>query len=218
MSTGAGTQPRGPRGRRAGESGTRSDILSAARVSFAEKGFRGTTIRGIAGQAGVDPALVHHFFGSKDDLFLAALEMPIDPRVVLATAAAGGTDQIGERMLRIFLSVWDEPTTRLPLVALVRAGLSGEPGRTLLETALNRLIFGAVARALDVDEQERRTGLVASQMLGLIATRYLLELEPVASMSSDEVVAWLAPTIQRYLTGPLPEGALPGGGADTEGS
>lgn len=195
---------RAPRGRRAGHSETREQILAAAREAFAEAGFRGATIRGIAATAGVDPALVHHFFGSKDDLFLAALQMPVDPREVLAAATSGPPEEIGERLLGAFLSVWDDPTARLPLVALVRAGISGEPGRTLLETALNRLIFGAVARALDVDRVEERTALVASQMLGLIGARYLLELEPMASMSREQVIAWVAPTVQRYLTGPLP--------------
>src|ERR687890_2439282 len=97
------------RGRRPGAPDTRATILDAARTAFAQKGFAGTTIRAVATAAGVDAALVHHYFGTKDDLFLAALELPVDPRVALAPAIAAGPDGAGERMLRVFLSVWDDP-------------------------------------------------------------------------------------------------------------
>ena len=194
----------GTRGRRAGGGDTRGAILRAARSSFAEAGYAGTSIRAVASSAGVDSALVHHYFGTKDDLFLAALEMPVDPRVVLAGVAEGDLDGVGERVLQAFLGVWEDPQARLPLLALVRSGLSGEPGRTIVETALKRLVFGTLGRVLDVDEPERRMSLVASQMVGLIIARYVLMLEPLASMTPEEVTAWVAPTVQRYLTGPLP--------------
>ena len=194
----------GTRGRRAGGADTRGAILRAARTSFAESGYAGTSIRAVASSAGVDSALVHHYFGTKDDLFLAALEMPVDPRVVLAGVAEGDLDGVAERLLRAFLGVWEDPQARLPLLALVRSGLAGEPGRTIVETALKRLVFGTLGQVLDIDEPERRMSLVASQMVGLIVARYLLLLEPLASMTPDEVTAWVAPTIQRYLTGPLP--------------
>lgn len=196
---------RGPaRGRRAGTADTRGEILAAARASFAEAGFAGTSIRAVAASAGVDPALVHHYFGSKDDLFLAALALPVDPRVVVGGVFEGDPSTLGARLLGAFFGVWEDPDARLPMVALVRSGLAGEPGRTLLETALRRLVFGYLTEVLDVDEPERRISLVASQMVGLIATRYLLRLEPIASMPTEEVVAWLAPTVQRYLTAEHP--------------
>ncbi len=194
----------GTRGRRAGGADTRGAILRAARTSFAESGYAGTSIRAVASSAGVDSALVHHYFGTKDDLFLAALEMPVDPRVVLAGVAEGDLDGVAERLLRAFLGVWEDPQARLPLLALVRSGLAGAPGRTIVETAQKRLVFGTHGQVLDIDEPERRMSLVASQMVGLIVARYLLLLEPLASMTPDEVTAWVAPTIQRYLTGPLP--------------
>lgn len=194
----------GPRGPRGVGSDTRADILTAARMSFADKGFAGTTIRAVAAAAGVDPALVHHYFGTKDDLFLAALELPVDPRTVMAGVVDGDPATLGPRLLRAFLGVWDDPETRLPLVALLRAGLAGEPGRTILETALQRIVFAFLAGAVPLDDAERRTSLVASQVLGLIAARYLLRLEPIASMPAEEVVAWLGPTVQRYLTAPTP--------------
>lgn len=193
-----------PRGRRPGGPDTRGQILDAARESFARKGFNGTTIRGVATAAGVDPALVHHYFGSKDDLFLAALEIPVDPRAVVPAVLAEGLDGAAERLLRLFLSVWDDPETRLPLVALVRSSLGDEGPGNLLREAMLRIVFTPLREVLPPDEGERRAQLVATQMIGLIVGRYLLRLEPLASMTGEEVVAWVAPTVQRYLDGPLP--------------
>ncbi|MGH3372666.1 MAG: TetR family transcriptional regulator [Nocardioidaceae bacterium] len=198
------------RGRRAGGEDTRGAILAAARASFAEAGYAGTTIRQVAASAGVDPALVHHYFGTKDDLFLAALELPIDPRAVVAGVLEGDPATLGHRLLGAFFGVWEDPANRLPMVALVRSGLTGEPGRSVLEVALRRLVFGFISQALELEDAERRISLVASQMVGLIATRYILRLEPIASMPVDDLVAWLGPTVQRYLTGPLPLTGVPG--------
>lgn len=192
------------RGRRAGGGDTRGEILAAARSSFAEAGYGGTSVRGVAAAAGVDPALVHHYFGTKDDLFLAALEFPVDPRVVLASVAEGDRETLGVRLVARVLSVWDDPQARLPLLALVRSGIAGEPGRALVESALSRLVFGALGQFLQLDDADRRIGLVASQMVGLVITRYVLRLEPLASMPAEEVAAWLGPTLQRYLTAETP--------------
>ena len=192
------------RGRRPGGQDTRVQILDAARESFAHQGFVRTTIRGIAGQVGVDPALVHHYFGTKDNLFVAALEIGVDPREVLPRVLGQGLDGAGHRLLVTVLSVWDDPETRLPMLALVRAGMASETGHALLHEALSRLIFAPLAAVLDGVDAQRRTGLVASQMLGLIVGRYVLRLEPLASMSVDEIAAWVGPTIQRYLDGPVP--------------
>ncbi|NUR08397.1 MAG: TetR/AcrR family transcriptional regulator [Nocardioidaceae bacterium] len=193
------------RGRRPGGPDTKGEILRAARESFAHKGFSGTTIRGVAAGAGVDPALVHHYFGSKDDLFLAALEIPIDPRAVVPEVFADGVAGAGERLVRLFLSVWDDPVTRLPLVALVRTSLVSEAPETLLGQGMLRMVLAPLRGRLPADEADRRVQLVISQMSGLVVTRYLLGLEPLASMPADEVVAWVAPTVQRYLDGPLPD-------------
>ncbi len=194
-----------PRGRRPGGPDTRGQILDAARESFAQKGFSGTTIRAVAAGAGVDPALVHHYFGSKDDLFLAALQMPIDPRLIVPTVFADGADGAAERLLRLFLSVWDDPEKRLPLVALVRGSIGDESPLNPLRDAIFRLIFSALREVLPAEDADRRTTLAASQMLGLIIARYVLVLEPLASMPQDELVAWVAPTLQRYFTGDISE-------------
>jgi AcrR family transcriptional regulator len=191
-----------PRGRRPGVPGTRAAILAAARASFAARGFRGTTIRSVAASAGCDPALVHHYFGTKDDLFLAALEIPVDPRRVLASVAAGGVDGAGERLMRVYLAVWDEESTRLPLLAIARGAF--EPsGQRLLKDGFLRMVLGPLGTALGVDEPERRMVLVGSQLVGLVMLRYVLAVEPLSSMPADEVVASYAPTLQRYLSHPL---------------
>ena len=192
-----------PRGRRPGGPDTRAAILSAARELFAASGFGGTTIRAIAAAAGVDPALVHHYFGTKDDLFVAALELPVDPRKVLAPVIAEGPDGAAERMLRVFLSVWDDPELRLPLLGLAR-GMLDPAGTKLMKDGFLPVIIGPIGAALGIAEPEKRMPLVASQIFGLVVLRYLMEVEPLASMPADDVVAIYAPTIQRYLTGDLP--------------
>jgi AcrR family transcriptional regulator len=199
--SGAGT---GQRGRRPGAPDTRGQILEAARESFAAKGFRSTTIRAVAADAGVDAALVHHYFGTKDDLFVASLEIPIDPRSAIAEVFAAGLAGAGERLLATVLAVWDQPEGRRPLVALVRSSL-GDPESTLLQEGLVRVVFTALQDQLGEDA-EVRAGLVATQMLGLIVARYVVGLEPIASMPRDRVVALVGPTLQRYLVGPVPPG------------
>jgi AcrR family transcriptional regulator len=194
---------RASRGRRPGAPDTRAEVLAAARTSFAEKGFRATTIRAVAASAGVDPALVHHYFGTKDDLFLAALEMPVDPREVLAPVVALGPVGAGERLLRTFLSVWDDPEIQVRLLAVVRSVLS-EDGATLLKEGFIPVVVGPVLAQLVADRPDVRVPLVASQVVGLIVTRYLIALPPMAEMPAEDVVARIGPVIQHYLTGDLP--------------
>lgn len=191
------------RGRRPGAPDTRAEVLAAARTSFAEKGFRGTTIRAIASAAGVDPALVHHYFGTKDDLFVAALQIPIDPREVLAPVVAAGPDGVGERLLRTFLSVWDDPELQPGLVALARS-LVSDDSASLVRDGFIPVVIGPVLASLVPDRPEVRIPLVASQIIGLIVARYVVALPALALMPSEDVVARVGPTLQRYLTGDLP--------------
>jgi AcrR family transcriptional regulator len=191
------------RGRRPGAPDTRAEILASARGLFAARGFGSTSMRAIAAEAGVDPALVHHYFRSKHDLFVAALELPVDPRVALAPVLEGGLDGAGERLLRVFVSVWDDEHARLSLLGLVR-GVFDPAGRQLLRDGLLGVVLGPLGPALGLDEPQRRLALVASQMIGLVMLRYVLEVEPLASMDTDQLVASYAPTLQRYLADPLP--------------
>jgi AcrR family transcriptional regulator len=191
-----------PRGRRPGSPDTRAAILAEARALFAAQGYAGTSVRAIATAAGVDAALVHHYFGTKEKLFLAALRVPLDPREVLAPVAAGGLDGAGERLVRTFLTVWDDEATRLPLLAMVR-GILEPGGERLVRDGFLRLVLGPVGAALGVDEPERRMALVASQLFGLVMARYVVGLEPLASAPAASLVATYGPTLQRYLEEPL---------------
>ena len=192
-----------PRGRRRGSPDTRSAILVAARSSFAKHGFAGTTIRGVAGSAGVDAALVHHYFGTKDELFLAALELPVDPRKLIGPAVAGPVEQAAERFLDVFLTVWDDPDIRPSLLAVAR-GIMDPAANRLLSEGVLPVVIEPIGVALGIDRPSERMPLVASQVIGLILMRYVLVVEPLASMPRDRVIATYAPTIQRYLTGDLP--------------
>jgi AcrR family transcriptional regulator len=191
------------RGRRPGAPDTRAAILAAARELFAANGYAGTSVRAVAAAAGVDGALVHHYFGTKDDLFIASLELRVDPRMAVLPVIEGGVDGAGERLMRLFVSVWDDEETRLPLLALVR-GILDPGGQQLVRDGFMRMVLGPVAAGLDLDQPERRMPLVASQLVGLILLRYVLAVEPLASTPGEELVAIYAPTLQRYLAGPLP--------------
>lgn len=192
----------GRRGRRPGKADTRGEILDAARQLFAERGYAGASVRAIAGAAGVDPALVHHYFGTKERLFLASVELPVDPREVLAPAIALGPDGMGERLVRAFVTAWDDPDTGPQLVAFA-ISLMDPSGRELVAHGILPVLILPLGKAIGITEPDRRMTLVASQILGLILVRYVLALEPVASMSADQVVAIYGPTVQRYLTGDL---------------
>ncbi len=192
-----------PRGRRPGAPDTRAAIVEAARPLFASLGLSGTSMRKVAAEAGVDPALVHHYFSSKDDLFLAALAVPFDPRALLAAVAEGDPDGAGERLVTTLLSIWDVEANRLPLLAIARGVL--EPGgQRLLKDGFLDVVVVPVVRGLGVDQPERRAALVASQVIGLVLARYVLQLEPVASADATTLVPTYGPVFQHYLTGGLP--------------
>jgi AcrR family transcriptional regulator len=191
------------RGRRPAGEDRRGDILAAAREEFARRGFDGTTLRGIARAAGVDPRLVHHYFDGKDAVFTAAFEIPVRPQDVLEPVLGPGPDGIGERLVRMFLSVWDTPVGRQRIVALLSASVTSEAGARMLREFLAREVFGRVAARLGRDDPELRASLAVSQMMGLVVARYVVVVEPLASAEPEELVELIAPTLQAYLTGPL---------------
>lgn len=193
-------------GRRKGSPDTREAILAAARTAFAERGFDGASIRIIATSAGVDPALVHHYFGTKDKLFRTCVGAPIDPRELVGQITNGGLDGIGDRIVRTFLSVWDHPVSGPALAALVRSGVQHDWSARMLREFITTQILRRATSELGVEpaQAQVRAGLVATQVGGLIMARYLLKIEPLASASADEVVAALGPNVQRFVTGPLP--------------
>ena len=194
-------------GRRPGNPDTREAILTAARTTFAERGFDAASIRTIATAAGVDPALVHHYFGTKEELFRATVSIPIDPAELLPRVLAGGREEVGERLVRTFLTVWDSPVGTAA-VALLRSAVSNQWTARLLREFLVTQILRRVLDQLDLDPAEvpLRGALVATQIAGLAMMRYVIHLEPVASAAPETLVATIGPTVQRYLTGDLPGG------------
>lgn len=194
-------RPARPRGRRRTGEDTRGALIAAARDAFAEHGYEGATVRGIAGRAGVDPAMVNHWFGGKEALFTAALDIPFDPAQVLPELLDGDPGRIGERVVRRFVGLWDA-TGGAPLAALVRSVAGHEAAARMLREFVTRVLLVRLA-AVAPDRPELRATLVGSQLIGLGMARYVVRIEPLASAPVDEVVAAVAPTVQRYLTGPL---------------
>lgn len=192
-------------GRAPGSPPNREAILQAARAYFEQHGYDGATIRGIAGKAGVDPALVHHYFGSKDQLMVAAMKLPLNPRDVVAELIAGDVDTVGERMLRRVLAVWgDEWGKGGPFIGLIRSAVTREDAARMMREFFTREIIGRVVESLDVSQPRLRVALVASQLMGLAMVRYILRFEPIASADPETLIACYAPTVQRFMTGPLP--------------
>jgi AcrR family transcriptional regulator len=194
------TAPAKRPGRRPGSADTRGEILDAARAEFASRGFEKATIRGIARAADVDAALIHHYFGSKERVFLAALEFPVDPAVVVELAA-GDLSSIGERLARYVVTLWDVPEVRERLLAVVRSVASNEEMAGLVRGfARPRLVVPLAARIGGADA-EARVEMALAQIIGLAMARYVIRVEPVASLSAEDIVGLLGPALQRLLGG-----------------
>lgn len=191
-------------GRRPGNQDTKQSILDAARAVFAERGFDKASIRAIATEAKVDPALVHHYFGTKEKLFLASMNAPINPAELIPKALEGPPDQAGERLVRLVLSVWDSPAGAAA-IAMFRSALTNEwTARLLREFVITQILRKAVAElTMDPAEAPIRSALLATQIAGLVTIRYVLKIEPVASAPAESLVKAMAPNVQRFLTDPL---------------
>jgi AcrR family transcriptional regulator len=188
-------------GRRPGTSGASQQILTAARTAFAAHGYEGAGLRAIARDAGVDPALIHHYYGSKQGLFGAATELPFAVGDEIVERLAANRDQVGEGMVRLFLSTWDDLQRRPILLALLRSAATDEIAAAMLRERFGEMILPVVERS-GLDHAELRTALCGSQMLGLGLARYVLALGPLAEADADTVALAVGPTIQRYLTDP----------------
>jgi len=197
--------PQRRRGRpRGGESGSRERILAVAVEEFGERGYDATTIRGIAARAGVDSALVHHYFGTKADLFAEAVDAPMRPDVDIPALLAGPRDELGARIARYVFEAWEKPDVRKRGVVLLRAGIGNRLATPLLAAFLSRELLGRIAADLDHPDAELRASLVASQIAGMLLARHVLKLPAAAAASVDDLVAWVGPNLQHYLTGDRP--------------
>jgi AcrR family transcriptional regulator len=191
-------------GRRRGSPDTKESILDAARRLFADKGFDATTVRAIAADAGVDPAMIHHFFGTKEELFRATLQFPIDPVTQIPAIVAGGAGEVGHRLVRVFVQIWDSPTGAVG-ASLIRSAMSNDWTLRLMREFLTTQIMRRVVQEIQIDPAEAplRVSLVASQLAGLAMMRYIIKLEPLASLPPEQVVALVGPNVQHYVTGLL---------------
>lgn len=190
-------------GRRPGDPDTRREILDAARKAFSENGYSATSLRAVAAGAGVDVALVSYYFGRKERLFTAAMELPVSPGEVIERAFADGVEGAGPRLVDLFLGVWEDPASGPAMQALFRGAAGREESRRALSEFATKEIIQRYAGHLTADEPLRRASLAATQVVGMAILRYVIRAGPVVSLRREDIVADLGRTVQHYLTGPL---------------
>lgn len=193
------------RGRPAGSSNTRQRILTSARELFARNGISNTSIRAVAAAAGVDSALVHHYFGTKEQLFAAAVQIPIDPMDVIGPLREVPVEELGYKLPLMLLPLWDSEIGA-SFIATLRSILAGAEVN-LFRTFIQDIIAVEVGTRVDNPPGSGivRIQFVASQLVGVIMARYILKLEPFASLPAQQIADTIAPNLQRYLTGDLPD-------------
>jgi AcrR family transcriptional regulator len=196
-------QPARRPGRRPGVSATRDEILSSARALFAADGYEATSIRAVARGANVDPGLVLHYFRDKEHLIGAAMDVPLDPEDAVARIVPGPRTAVGRRLVAYFLSIWEDPVQREPLMGMLRGATTSPQVASLLREVLVERVLGPVGAQLGQEDGALRMALCSSQLIGLGVARYILLLEPVASLSTEDTVRLVGPTLQRYMTGKL---------------
>ena len=192
------------RGRRPlGSPDARQAVLDAARELFAELGFERTTMRAVAARAGVDAALIYHYFGDKDGLLFAALQPPVDAATVF-TGVADAAERAGEELVRRLIRLWeDRPEVREQMAAILRTGLSHDHAGRLLRDILSSFILAALGDVLADDRRELRAALIGSHIGGLMLARYILKVPGAAAASPEDLVQAVGPVVQHYLTGTI---------------
>lgn len=190
-------------GRRPGTTRTREAILEAARRQFGSVGYDRSSLRAIAAEAGVDQALIVHFFGSKMGLFLEVVDLPVDPEAAVSTVVKGPRKEIGVRAATFVIGVLENEDARATVTGLIRTATSEPEAARLVRDRLTHELWGPLARELEAEDAELRVSLVGSQIVGLILARYIVKVEPLASLPPERVVSLIAPTLQRYLVGPV---------------
>lgn len=187
------------RGPRSGDTDTRQEILDAARAGFAELGYDRTTVRSVAAAAGVDPALIYHYFRTKHGLFSASMAMPVGLEDALPDALGEDPSKAGERVARLFFRVWEDPEPRAALLGQLRHSfVTGEAPP--IAGFITQVVLGRVTEKMTGEDRELRAELVASHLLGVALLRYIVRLEPIASVDPETLVAMIGPRIQTYLS------------------
>lgn len=188
-------------GRRSGSPDTRGEILAAAREVFSEVGYDRATIRAIANKAGVDPALIYHYFAAKDDLFAASIDIPIPPTETVRALFSESGHEIGRRLAELFFLVWEQEMARRSLLGILRSAMGGEDrAAAAFREFLTSAVLEQVAPMIPSEDSRLRSLLMASQLVGVAITRYVMRLEPIASASIEEIVDLVAPRIQSYVS------------------
>jgi len=200
------------RGRRQGEPVSRHAVLSAAKQRFAIGGYEKTTLRAIAKDAHVDPSMVLYLFGSKEELFRESLRLILDPEVLVAAMTGADDDDpdIGTRMVRMYLRIWETPDTAASMRSMLQSATSNTDANDAFRGFMQNYVLTAVSGVLGGGEQARmRAMLAASSLVGTAMLRYIIQVPPLATLSADEVVTLIAPTVTRYLTADAEELGLP---------
>lgn len=190
-------------GRRPGPSTTRDELLAAASVAFSALGYEGTSVRKVAADAKVDPALIRRLFGSKEQLFTQVAATAIDPDLMVSSVVEGPPEEIGDRLAEYFLSRLGTVEQPGPVLGLVRSAVSSPHAAALLRTFLSDQVLSRIATAAGADAPALRAALAASQLVGIAVTRYAVQFAPLVNLDVDEVAELIGPTLQRYLTKPL---------------
>lgn len=182
---------------------TREKILAVAREEFSERGYEKTSVRGIAKAAGVDSALVHHYFGTKEQMFGAAVEDAVGPVLNASDLLADvPLEETGERFARFVFGVWEDPTTRTPLLAVLRSAVTNETAAAVFRRLIASQLLRRVAARVDLPDAELRAELAAAQLVGCALLRYVIKVEPLASADVEQLIARVAPVVQGHLTAP----------------
>lgn len=189
-------------GRPRGKTDTRDVILSVARRLFADTGYDKTSVRDVAAAAGVDPAMIRHYFGSKAELFRATMGWPFEPADIAARITGGKRDQIGERLTRVFFEAWEHPDSRAPLLAILRGAATHDESATLVRQFIQGQVYSNMAARLGEPDAELRIDLAMSQLLGIAYLRHILRVEPLASTPVDELINRVAPVISSHFMCP----------------
>jgi AcrR family transcriptional regulator len=191
-------------GRRPGGAGSaREDILLAARTLFGERGYGATSLRAIAAAAGVDVALISHYFGAKAGLFRASVELPVDPSVLATVVRTTPRDEVGAAVARFLFGALGSDDVRRRLTSLLRAAASEPAAAEEIRSLLEASVFGPIVAALDADQPEVRAVLAASQFVGLVMAREIVGISALRAIPTARLVELIGPTLQRYLAGPL---------------
>jgi AcrR family transcriptional regulator len=197
------------RGRRQGEPVSRDAVLAAAKKRFATDGYEKTTLRAIAKDAHVDPSMLLYLFGSKLELFRESLRLIIDPQVLVSALTEEDGD-VGTRMVRVYLRIWESPDTGPSMVAMLQSATSNSDAHEAFRTFMQSYVLTAVSGVLGGGERARlRAMLAATNLVGTAVLRYVMKIPPLATLSDEDVVRLIAPSVTRYLTADADELGLP---------